>query len=386
MVWATGVVESAESSLIEYAGEPLASNTAYRWRVRSRSGDAWTEWAASTFDTALLDAADWVAAWVEPAQQDAVVERWSILDWIRGLGPDTPPEQRLRPPQLLRQQFVVREELVRARLYATARGVYSAFVNGERADDQVLAPGSDAYEHRISVQAYDVTDALVEGENVLGIALADGWWAGRLGLTGSSAQFGTRTSAIWQLHLEYVDGTTEVVASGADVRSAIGPWAYADLFVGEHFDRRAVPVGWDRAGFDDGSWMPVREVGRDHELLRPFTGEPIRRVMELPAVSVVQTDEGAVVDFGQVIAGRVRLRLRDTAPGQRVVIEHTETLAADGSWFDNIVGINKEQTDVFIAAGGDDEWEPEFTFHGFRYARVSGRRRAAAAPTTSSRW
>ena len=269
VVWATGVVESAESSLIEYAGEPLASNTAYRWRVRSRSGDAWTEWAASTFDTALLDAADWVAAWVEPAQQDAVVERWSILDWIRGLGPDTPPEERLRPPQLLRQQFVVREKLVRARLYATARGVYSAFVNGERADDQVLAPGSDAYEHRISVQAYDVTDALVEGENVLGIALADGWWAGRLGLTGSSAQFGTRTSAIWQLHLEYVDGTTEVVASGADVRSAIGPWAYADLFVGEHFDRRAVPVGWDRAGFDDGSWMPVREVGRDHELLRP---------------------------------------------------------------------------------------------------------------------
>ena len=68
----------------------------------------------------------------------------------------------------------------------------------------------------------------------------------------------------------------------------------------------------------------------------------------------------------------MRLRLRDTAPGQRVVIEHTETLAADGSWFDNIVGINKEQTDVFIAAGGDDEWEPEFTFHGFRYARVSG--------------
>ena len=124
-VWETGVLETADSSLIEYAGEPLASNTAYRWRVRSRSGDAWTEWAASTFDTALLDAADWVAAWVEPAQQDAVVERWSILDWIRGLGPDTPPEQRLRPPQLLRQQFIVREELVRARLYATARGVYS---------------------------------------------------------------------------------------------------------------------------------------------------------------------------------------------------------------------------------------------------------------------
>jgi alpha-L-rhamnosidase len=372
VVWASGVVESAESSLVEYAGQPLSSDTAYRWRVRSRSAGAWTPWAASTFETALLDAADWIAAWVEPAQQDAVVERWSIIDWIRGLGPDTPPEERLRPPQLLRQRFAVRAGVRRARLYATARGVYSAFVNGARADDQVLAPGSDAYEHRISVQCYDVTDALVAGENVLGVALADGWWAGRLGLTGSSAQFGTRTSAIWQLHLEYADGTSEVIPSGGGVRSAPGPWAYADLFVGEQLDRRAVPAGWNHTGFDDDEWMPVVEVSRDHALLRPFTGEPIRRIMELPAVSVLETPEGAIVDFGQVIAGRVRLRLRDTTPGQRIVIEHTETLAADGSWFANIVGINKEQTDVYIAAGGADEWEPEFTFHGFRYARVSG--------------
>lgn len=371
-VWTSGPVESRETSLVEYAGERLTSNTRYTWRVRSRSGDRWTPWAESTFETALLDAGDWVAAWVEPEQQDAVVERWSIVDWIRGFGPDTAPEDRLRPLQLLRQSFDVRGALARARLYATARGGYSAFVNGERADDQVLAPGSDAYEHRISVQSYDVTALLSEGENVLGIALADGWWAGRLGLTGSSAQFGTRTSAIWQLHLDYADGVTEVVASGAEVRSATGPWTYADLFVGERFDRRASRAGWDRPGFDDSDWMPVTEVGRDHAVLRPFAGEPIRRVQELPAVSVLATAEGAIVDFGQVLVGRVRLRVRGTTPGQRIVLEHTETLAADGSWFANIVGINKEQTDVFISAGGDDEWEPEFTFHGFRYARISG--------------
>lgn len=372
IAWHSGVVESPESSLVEYTGAPLASDSAYIWCVRTRHGDAWSAWAGSTFGTALLDAADWVAAWVEPAQEDAVIERWSIHDWIRGQGPDAPAEERLRPPQLLRQRFDVHPGLTRARLYATARGVYSASVNGSPADDQVLAPGSDAYAHRIAVQAYDVTAALTPGENVLGVALADGWWAGRLGLTGSSAQFGTRLSAIWQLHLAYADGETEVVLSGDDVRSAPGGWAYADLFVGESFDRRADPAGWDRPGFDDSEWMPVAEVSRDHTVLRPFAGEPMRRVLELPAVTVAQTTEGAVVDFGQVIAGRVRLRVRDTEPGQRIVIEHTETLAADGSWFRNIDGINKEQVDVFVAAGGDDEWEPEFTFHGFRYARISG--------------
>ncbi|WP_417512317.1 family 78 glycoside hydrolase catalytic domain [Microbacterium sp.] len=371
-VWASGRIESADTVLIEYAGEPLSSNTAYSWRVRSFADGTSTAWAESSFETALLDVSDWQAAWVEPAQEDAVVERWSIVDWIRGLGPDSPPEERLRPPQLLRHSFTAREKPVRARMYATSRGTYSAFVNGQRADDQVLAPGSDTYEHRISVQCYDITHALVVGENVIAIALADGWWAGRLGLTGSSAQFGTRLSAIWQLHLDYVDGTSEVVASGPDVRSASGPWAYADLFVGEQFDRRAVPEGWDRPGFDDSRWAPVTQLTGGYEVLRPFSGEPIRRVLELPAQQLIETADGVIVDFGQVIAGRVRVRLHSTTPGQRITIEHTETLASDGSWFANIVGINKEQTDVFIAAGGDDEWEPEFTFHGFRYARVSG--------------
>ncbi len=372
VVWATGPVESSETSLIDYGGARLASDTSYQWRVRSRSTEGWSAWSESTFDTALLDAVDWIAAWVEPEQQDAVVERWSMLDWIRGGGPDSAPEARLHPPQHLRQAFTVRTGLVRARLYATARGAYVASVNGHPADDQVLAPGSDSYAHRISVQAYDVTAMFTPGDNVLGVTLADGWWAGRLGLTGSSAQFGTRTAAIWQLHLGYGDDTTEVIASGEDVRTARGARDYADLFVGERFDRRADIAGWDRPHFDDRAWTPARIIDADRTTLRPFAGEPVRRVMELPALSVVATTEGAIVDFGQVIAGRVRLRMRATSPGQRIVIEHTETLAADGSWFDNITGINKEQTDVFIAAGGDDEWEPEFTFHGFRFARVSG--------------
>ncbi|MFK4805773.1 family 78 glycoside hydrolase catalytic domain [Microbacterium sp. ZW CA_36] len=381
VIWASGPVNGPNGGLVAYAGERLASNSACRWRVRSRSSEGeWSEWAASTFEMSLLDPADWSAAWVEPAQQQAVVERWSIVDWVRGLGPEAPPEERLRPPQLLRQRFEVGPGVVRARLFATARGVYSAFVNGRRADDHVLAPGFDSYEHRISFSSSDVTAALTEGDNVLGIALADGWWAGRIGLTGSSAQFGSRTSAIWQLHIDYADGTTQVVASGSDVRSATGPWAYADLFVGERFDRRAEPVGWRSPGFDDGEWMPVAEAGADHRLLVPFRGEPIGRVLEVAPVALVETADGTIVDFGQVLVGRLRVRLRDTAPGQEIVLEHTETLAADGSWFANIVGINKEQTDVYVAAGGlgeggregTEEWEPEFTFHGFRYARISG--------------
>ncbi|MFH8252023.1 family 78 glycoside hydrolase catalytic domain [Microbacterium sp. B2969] len=369
-VWSTGSVGSAASSQISFAGEDLRSDADYRWRVRSIGVYGPTPWAESTFATALLSPAAWSARWVEPDQDDTLVERWSIVDWIRGTGPDTPPRTRLRPARLLRGTVTVGEGVVQARLHASARGVYTAWINGLRAGDEVLAPGFDSYLHRISTQTYDV--ALRAGENVLAFALADGWWAGRIGLTGSSAQFGTRTALIWQLHVTYADGRVEVIGSDGGMRSATGGWDYADPFVGERFDRRAEPEGWRMPGFDDARWSPVTPIDADRSVLVPFTGEPIRRVAELAPTSITETEEGIVVDFGQVIAGRVRLRLRGLSRGREITLEHTETLDAAGDWFQNIVGIDKDQTDVFVSAGGDDEWEPEFTFHGFRYARVSG--------------
>src|SRR5690606_18949726 len=88
-------------------------------------------------------------------------------------------------------------------------------------------------------------------------------------------------------------------------------------------------------------------------------------------------DGGWVIDLGQVIAGRVRLTVRDARDGDEITLEHTETLDAAGRWFVNIDGINKEQTDVYVAAGrGTEVWEPTFTFHGFRYVRVRGLRDA----------
>ncbi|MFH5879437.1 family 78 glycoside hydrolase catalytic domain [Arthrobacter sp. NA-172] len=376
-VWATGRMDSPESVLIQYDGEVLRSNTAYIWRVRAWAEDspAPGDWTSSRFETGLLHDGDWLAQWVTPPQESGQVERWSLNDWIMGRKPEAAPEDRLRPVQLLRQEFIVGEGLARARAYVTARGSYSLRLNGAEADDQVLAPGFDSYTHRLSAQCYDVTDLLSVGGNALGLALADGWWAGRIGLTGSSAQWGDLTSAIWQVHLEYDDGSSAVVLSGPEVRCSAGPWRYADLFVGEYFDRRAEPADWDRPAFDDRQWWPAAVGDEASARIVPFSGEPVRRVATVDPVLVTGSpDEGFVVDFGQVIAGRVRLTLPYTERGQTVTIEHTETLDAHGEWFINIDGINKEQTDVYIAAGlpGGETFEPTFTFHGFRYARLRG--------------
>ncbi len=378
VLWRSGRVIGVRSSLIEYEGSDLTSNTLYVWRVRAWTdvrGDGPTDWVESQFTTALLDASQWRAPWVRPAQSPTQIERWSLMDWITGKGPAKPISDRLRPVQLIREGISLDAGVTRARLYAAAQGIYQIELNGVAVGDEVLAPGFDSYQHRISVQCYDVTDLLVEGGNVLGIALADGWWAGRIGLTGSSAQFGAETSVTWQLHLDYEDGSTRQVLASDDAFSAPGPWAYSDPFIGEKFDRRRLQEGWSSPGFDSAGWVPVSTAETDPAVLVPFTGEPVRRVATLPALHIKRDAEhGWIVDFGQVIAGRIAISFDPLETGQEVTIEHTETLRADGAWFQNIDGINKQQTDVYVAAGlaEGESYEPSFTFHGFRFIRIRG--------------
>jgi len=362
-----------EQVLVRYAGPELASDHRYTWRVRALADAGSGPWSDASFTTGILDPTEWTASWVRPRQEPALVERWTLLDWIQGRGPQEPPAERLRPVQLLRQRFRVRPGLRAARLYSSAHGVIAAEIDGRPVDDTVLAPGFDSYRHRLSVGCADVTALLREGDNVLGIALADGWWAGRIGLTGSSAQFGRETSAIWELRLHYADGGADVVASGHGVRSRPGPWDYADLFVGERYDARRAARGWSSPEEGDTGWEPVEPTDEDRSPLTMLRGEPVRRVAELTPASLRTTAEGVIVDFGQVIAGRVRVRLPGVRAGQEIVLEHTEALTADGAWFENIVGIDKDQRDVYIAAGVPGErYEPTFTFHGFRYCRIRG--------------
>ncbi|MFI5571526.1 family 78 glycoside hydrolase catalytic domain [Streptomyces sp. NPDC051740] len=375
LVARTGRTPGRESHLVEVPGLRVRSDTDYEWRVRVWDQDGVvSDWAHDRFGTGLLDAADWTARWVLPRTRPTEVERWTLLDWIKGNRPERDPGERLFPVRLLRQRFTLDTPAARARLFITARGVYTAEIDGAAVGDEVLAPGFDSYASRVSVQCYDVTDLLGAGDHVLGVALADGWWAGRIGLTGSSAQFGTATGAIWQLHVETADGRRHRISSDGDVVAADGPWTHADLFIGERFDARLHDPGWSRPAFDDTAWTPVGTETADPAVLVPFAGEPVRRVGELPALSVTADPGGGwIVDFGQVIAGRVRLTLRAPREGDVVTLEHTETLDADGRWFRNIEGINKDQCDTYVAAGLPTEvWEPAFTFHGFRHVRVRG--------------
>ncbi|WP_151482021.1 family 78 glycoside hydrolase catalytic domain [Streptomyces albicerus] len=377
LVWDSAAVESDRSVDIEYAGPALRSRTCYYWTVRSWIGDEVTAWAEPAWwEMGLLSESDWSAHWIEaeqrPAQPEPPIENFTPGDLSVLL--DIPVHHELlNPAQLIRKTFTVGAGVERARVYATAHGVYTLELNGSRVGDRVLAPEATAYDSYLMYQTYDVTDALRSGENAIGATIADGWYAGRLGLNGAAVNYGDKLGLLLQLEITYADGTVETIATDESFRSSTGPIRYADLLIGEKRDARLDQPGWSTAQFDDADWRPVTVAGHGYGNVVAQYGEPVRVVAELPCVGAFVSPAGEqILDFGQNVAGRIRMRVSGSR-GTEVTLAHSQTLDEDGNFFSNILGANNENTDVYVLAGeGTETFEPQFTYHGFRYVKVSG--------------
>ncbi|SDJ41831.1 alpha-L-rhamnosidase [Nonomuraea jiangxiensis] len=364
-VWSSGRIEDAAAIHVRYAGPPLRARTRYAWRVTLWAADGTSSTARSWFETGTDR---WTAAWIA-ADPDAVEYVDPPTEGDLALS-----DHGLLPCPQLRRAFQVRPAVAAARLYISAKGLYEAGLNGRRVGDAQLAPGWTDYRQRIPYQTYDVTDLIAEEENVLAVTLADGWWSGFVGFDPRrpGSHYGRFPELIAELHLDYADGSTQVVVTDGAWRTARGHLAYADLLKGECHDERAATPGWQLPGFDDSSWRPVVVTGHDHAPLVPSPDEPVRALRELAPVAVTRTGPRThLVDFGQNLAGRVRLAVEEPAPGTRVTIRHAETLDAEGGL--DVANLRTaDATDVLISAGQTVVFEPAFTYHGFRYAEITG--------------
>jgi alpha-L-rhamnosidase len=370
LAWDSGRIETDAVS-IAYGGAPLAPQTRYRWRVTVWGADGSEESAESWFETGLGAPDAWQAAWI--------ARDWDAVEVVDAPeeGLEAIPDHGLQPTPLLRRAFATAGGVapVRARLYVSARGLYELHVNGARVGDGELTPGWTDYRIRVQYHAYDVSTLLRGGDNVLAATLADGWWSGFVGFDERrpGAHYGSFPQLIAQLRLDYADGSSELIATDERWRTRSGPTRYADLLMGECLDARELQPGWDRPGFDDAGWDAARIADRDTTTLVAAVDEPVR-AHELLAPRAIERigPDRHLVDLGQNIAGRVRLTVRGLPRGRRVTLRHGEALDDDGALY-TVNLRSAEATDVLIAAGAPrEQFEPRFTFHGFRYVEISG--------------
>ncbi|WCN79269.1 family 78 glycoside hydrolase catalytic domain [Micromonospora sp. LH3U1] len=273
---------------------------------------------------------------------------------------------------LLRRAFRVDGTVARARIYATALGVYQLSLNGQRVGDHELAPGWTDYHKRVQYQTYDVTSQLRAGDNALGALLGDGWYAGSIAWFGTD-NYGSRPHLSAQLLIDYTDGRSATIGTDGSWRATAGPFLQSDLIHGETYDARRLPAGWNQPGFNDAGWKPatVDDVDATDKIVAQVD-PPVRVTQELPARALTQPTPGTwIFDLGQNMVGKVRLKVNGPA-GSTVRIRHAEVLNPNGTAYTANLR-SARATDLYTLRGGGAEvYEPTFTFHGFRYVELTG--------------
>lgn len=320
---------------------------------------------------------------------------------------------------MLRHDFTLRAKPVRARLYATARGIYECSLNGRRAGDEYFAPGASQFDRHLMYQTYDVTPYLHEGDNAIGCTLASGWWCDGFSYVVDNYNYwGDQPSFLARLAVEYADGGREVfVTSAADWQyCGEGPVRYAGFFNGERYDARLAPLeaAFSQFGFDGAPLRPAARVEPvpipersviplpdapkwpavntvQPQLCGSFNA-PVHPVETLTARSMSEPAKGVFIyDLGQEIAGVPVLRLHGRR-GQKVTVRYGEMLYPALPEYGALAGFmlqanlrDASNTDEYICSGADTEiFSPRFTFHGYRYLEITGPETAPALDEVQS--
>ena len=359
LVWDSGVVES-ELQRAVYAGPALKSHTTYYWQVavKMESG-AHPACGVQTFETAFLPDAAWQAKWLSDSY-----------------------DKDFAPAPMLRKSFNIGKDVAQARLYISAAAYYKLRINGKCAGPLTLDPGYTDYGKRNLYSTIDVTDLLVQGENVLAAVLGNGFYneIGRVATWDfEKAPWRGRARMIAELHITYKDGSKEIVPTDSRWKTTTGPSLSNNIYSGEIYDARKEIPGWDAPGYDDSAWATATAVDAPAPLLVAQQNPPAVVCEELQAVDMKKfSDTLYVFTFPKNISGVSSLALSGAEPGTKITLRHGELKNEDGSIQMGNIDIYfypkpdfEMQTDIYYAKGGEEEFTPSFTYHGFQFVEVA---------------
>lgn len=374
LLWDTTEVESENTNGILYQGSALKTGTSYQWQVTSCSNYGQeTVSDRASFVTGIMEDNFWKASWVESGlPKKPLTETTDSGAVFAGMiSSDKYPEEKLDPPVYFRKEFTISKPVKKVMLYATSLGNYLFHIDGKQVSN-LLAPEYTSYGKHVEYQTYDVTHICDQpGRHAAGIILSDGWYSGKIGLMGIGHQYGKDNALLFQMEIVYEDGTCEFVCSDEQMKWNNGGYIYADLFVGEYLDYAKIPTGFDQIGFDDSAWKPVKKKDYGYKHISAQSIDPVEIVKKIKPTLIYTPKNEAVLDAGENICGYTCFET-ETPLGIEIGLEHSEVLDKDGNFLQNIMGQNKNQKDRVRTDSDHTVYEPHFTFHGFRYVKITG--------------
>ncbi|MEO5892154.1 MAG: family 78 glycoside hydrolase catalytic domain [Ferruginibacter sp.] len=379
--WSTGKVISSQSIQVEYQGDPLKSFTKYYWRIKvgdqKNTPSPWSE--INSFETAMLDPADWTAKWISDGSKNPERDE----DYYKA---DRMP--------LFKKVFSTGKTVTKARLFISGLGYYEMFMNGQKIGDHVLDPGFTTYKKEVLYAVYDITSVLKKGNNIAGLMLGSGWWNplpmkifGRYDLR--KIQETGRPCVKAEIHITYADGSVKKILTDDTWQTAPGPVIHNNVYLGETYDARLEQRNWKIAVANKTTWSNAVIVNGPSGTMAAQLLPAIKITKTIRPVKITEVSKDTfIVDMGQNFAGVARIRVSGPA-GTKIAMRYGEDIWKDGSlnYMTSVATQIKKggirggpgapetawQEDDYILKGGSTEiWNPQFTFHGFRYVEITG--------------
>lgn len=296
-------------------------------------------------------------------------------EWI-GASRQLGGPRSLPPAVWMRREFRLEGPVpAEAEIALAVLGLAEIEINGRAVTEDVFIGSWTDYRRRVVWRSYPVAALLRPGRNILGVVLGDGWYSGHVA-TQDRQFYGDRPQLCLRLATGDGNGPMEtILASDTSWQWTTGPILENDLLMGEVVDGRLSLGNWTTPDESDGEadddlWFPVRRFSPPEGELVEAVLPAVRRQEMLKGEPLPVEDGGRRrYDFGENITGRVRLQVRGPR-GTRLTIRHAEVLNPDGSLYRENLR-SARAVDQFILAGtGAEEFEPRFTFHGFRYGEI----------------
>jgi len=268
------------------------------------------------------------------------------------------PEKELSTHPVMAQQIKISKQLVKARAYVCGLGLYEIQIAGVRVGKEYFNPHYTAYDKWIQYQTFDVLSYLQQGENIIDITLGNGWYKGGYGLNGRKNLYGDEFALLFEMHLYYSDGTSQVICTDENWIAKPSNITESGIYYGEDVDARIA-----------GSQIPVKRLAMGYERLQEMRSLPVVITKELKPDIIVCSNGERILDFKQNMVGFIRCVIEEPE-GTQIKIRFGEVLQEGNFYSENYRTARSEFN--YISNGQKCIVTPKFTSFGFRYAKISG--------------
>ena len=360
-LWDTGKIPGDLNTGVVYKGKELSSQMQVFWKVRVWSGSDFSAWSETrSWSIGLLRQNEWKGRWIGfdrpfPWDKEEMYSRLSARYFRKEFHPD------------------LEKEIQHATLYIMGLGLYELYLNGQKVGKSMLSPAPTDYLKNVKYNSYEVRDMLLPGDNALGVVLGNGrYYTMRQHYKAYKIKNFGYPKLLLNLVIRYADGSSEIISTNDSWKgTADGPIRSNNEYDGEIYDARKEFETWNLAGFDDGSWLPAEYVQEPGGTYEAQMNENMAVRDTVRPISLEKLGPGVyLLDMGQNMVGGLKIRVQGER-GTTIKLRFAESVKEDGSLFTENLR-NALATDCYTLHGkGQEEWQPAFVYHGFRYVEIS---------------